>query len=300
MWFKQITFYPINNANALPEIDTLANKLATLPFQPVMGLDWFSEGFSAPQTFSPELVFPADLTWSVALKKSEKVLPASVIREVLNERISEISEQEGRTLSRKEKQILKENIIDELLPRAFTRSHQIHAVCDLRHNFLMVNTANTNKSENLISKMREALGGLDVRLPHTKHSPIELMTRWLSRGQCSGDFELDDFCELKGTGDAAPVIKINKQDLTAEEVVQHLKNGKVVTQLGLIWREQIAFVLAENFTLKRIEYLDIIQEQTEQHGDDPTSLAYASQIIGTEAVSLLISELVKHLGDWVD
>ncbi len=300
MWFKQITFYPINQTDKLPEIDVLADKLATAPFTPVTGLDWFSEGFAAPQSFSPELVFPADFTWSVALKKSEKVLPAGVIREVLDARVAEISEHEGRTLGRKEKQVLKENIIDELLPRAFTRSNQIHAVCDTRHGFLLVNTANANKAENLIAKMREALGGLDVRLPHTKHSPSELMTRWLLQGECAGGFELDDFCELKGTGDTAPIVKINKQDLTADEVVQHVKNGKIVTQLGLVWREQIAFVLAENFTLKRIQYLDVIQEQAEQSGDDAASLAFASQLIGAETLSLLISELVEHLGDWLE
>lgn len=299
MWFKQITFYPIN-IDTLPETDTLADKLATLPFAPVTGLDWFNEGFAAPQAFSPELVFPADFTWSVALKKSEKVLPAGVIREVLDARVAEISEQEGRTLGRKEKQVLKENIIDELLPRAFTRSNQIHAVCDTRHGFLLVNTANANKAENLIAKMREALGGLDVRLPNTQQSPSELMTKWLLRGECAGGFELDDFCELKGTGDTAPIVKINKQDLTADEVVQHVKNGKIVTQLGLVWREQIAFVLAENFTLKRIQYLDMVQEQAEQFGDDAASLAFASQLIGAETLSLLISELVEHLGDWLE
>lgn len=300
MWFKQITFYPINNVDLLPEIDVLADKLATVPFAPVTGLDWYSEGFAAPQAFSPELVFPADFTWSVALKKSEKVLPASVIREILDARVAEISETEGRTLGRKEKQVLKENIIDELLPRAFTRSHQIQAVCDTRHGFLLVNTANAKKAENLVSKMREALGGLDVRLPHTQHSPSELMTRWLLQGTGAGNFELDDFCELKGTGNAAPIVKINKQDLTADEVTQHIKNGKIVTQLGLVWREQIAFVLAENFTLKRIQYLDTMQEQAEQNGDDAATLAWAAQLIGAENLSLLIEELVAHLGGWIE
>lgn len=299
MWFKQLTFYPINHVNTLPEMDVIADKLATIPFTPVTGLNWSSEGFAAPQPFSPELIFPADFTWSVALKKSEKVLPAGVIREILDARVAEIGEQEGRTLSRKEKQILKENIIDELLPRAFTRSHQIHAVCDMRHGLLLVNTANANKSENLLAKMREALGGLDVRLPHTQYSPSELMTRWLLQGECAGGFELDDFCELKGLGETAPIVKINKQDLTADEVVQHIKNGKIVTQLGLIWREQIAFVLAENFTLKRIQFLDVLQEQAEQSGDDAASLAWASQLIGTETLSILITELVEHLGNWM-
>ena len=68
MWFKQISFYPLNKDN-LPELEVLADKLAQSEFAHCQGLDWFSEGFATPVSFSPELVFPADYTWRVALKK---------------------------------------------------------------------------------------------------------------------------------------------------------------------------------------------------------------------------------------
>ena len=97
-----------------------------------------------------------------------------------------------------------------------------------------------------------------------------------------------------------PVVKVSKQDLTADEVVQHVKNGKTVTQLGLVWREQLAFVLTQDFTLKRIQYLDILQEEAETHGDDAASMTFASQILMTEAVSTMLEELVSYLGGWQD
>ncbi len=297
MWFKQISFYPIN-INQLPELDVLADKLAAAEFAPVTGLEWFSEGFAAPHGFSPELVFPADFTWSVALKRSDKVLPAAVIREFVDEKIADIQEHENRTVGRKEKNELKEQITDTLLPRAFTRSSRVYALCDMRHSFLLINQASANKAENMVVKLREALGGLDVRLPHTKQSPTTLMTAWLTAGAAEGGFELDSDCELKGTGDVVPVVKVSKQDLTADEVTQHLKTGKMVTQLGLVWREQIAFVLTADFTIKRIQYLDVLKEQSEQHGDDAASIAFAEQILMAESVSQMILELVSHLGGW--
>ena len=124
------------------------------------------------------------------------------------------------------------------------------------------------------------------------------MTEWLLRGACDGGFELDNSCELKGQGDAAPVVKIAKQDLTADEVRRHLDSGKTVTQLGLVWREQIAFVLTDDFALKRIQYLDVLQEEAEQQGDDAASLAFASQILMAQSLSLMIGELAQHLGSW--
>lgn len=299
MWFKQISFYPLN-VKKLPEWDTLAQKLAAAEFAPIMGLDWYSEGFAAPHHFSPELVFAADFTWSIALKRSEKVLPAAVIREFLDDKINEIQENENRKIGKKEKNELKEHIIDDLLPRAFTRSSKIYAICDTKHGFLFINHASANKTENVITKLREAFGGLDIRLPRTRQSPSALMTDWLLQGAAAGGFELDSECELKGTGDVAPVVKVSKQDLTADEVVQLVKTGKSVTQLGLVWREQIAFVLTADFTLKRIQYLDVLQEEAEQQGDDAASLAFASQILMAQSMSEMLLELVEHLGGWIE
>ncbi|ULJ63075.1 recombination-associated protein RdgC [Wielerella bovis] len=296
MWFKHITFYPII-ADKLPAIDRLPEKLAEYEFAPVTGLDWFSEGFAAPHGFSPELVFAADFTWSVALKKAEKVLPAAVVRDILEDKVAEIQAAEARNIGRKEKQELKEQITDDLLPRAFVKTSRTQAVVDTKHNLLFINAAGA-KAENMLSKLREALGGLEARLPQTQQSPSSLMTDWLLHGVCDAGFELDDSCELKGTGDIVPTVKIAKQDLTADEVTQHVKNGKTVTQLGLVWREQIAFVLTEDFAIKRVQYLDVLQEEAEQHGDDAASLAFASQILMAQSVSTMIMELVGCLGGW--
>ncbi|WP_168166707.1 recombination-associated protein RdgC, partial [Neisseria sp. HMSC061B04] len=64
----------------------------------------------------------------------------------------------------------------------------------------------------------------------------------------------------------------------------------------LVWREQIAFILTQDFTLKRIQYLDSLQEEAENNGDDAASLTFASQILMTEGISLMLEELVTYLG----
>lgn len=297
MWFKQVSFYPLNR-QALPDAGVLADKLQAAAFAPPTGLEWFGEGFAPPQPFSPEPVFAADFTWSAALKKSEKVLPAGVIRELLDEKVAEIQAAEARSVGRKEKQELKERITDELLPRAFVRSSRTRILCDTRSGLLLVDSASANRAEHALSKLREALGGLEARLPHTQTSPQALMSDWLLKGEADGAFVLDDSCELKGTGDVVPVLKASRQDLTAAEIVQHLKSGKQATRLGLIWRDRIAFVLDQDLSLKRIRYLDVLQEEAEGHGDDAESLAFATQIIMAQSLSTLIQELVQCLGGY--
>lgn len=298
MWFKQLTIYPLNK-DKLPDLEMLANKLQEAAFKPCMGLDWDSIGFSSPVSFSPEMVFPAQNTWRIALKKEEKVLPAAVVRDILDEKINEIREIEGRNVGRKEKIELKENITDDLLPRAFTKSSKTEGIIDSQYGFLLINQANSNRAEMLLTKLRDALGGLEAKLPRTQQSPGSLMTEWLLQGSAAGHFELDSDCELKGLGDAAPVVRISHQDLTAEEVINLVKNGKIVTQLGLCWQDRVRFVLTQDFTLKRIQFLDVIQEEAAGHGDDMQSITFASQILMAEALGELLSELVHHLGGWL-
>ncbi|AHN27953.1 recombination-associated protein RdgC [Snodgrassella alvi] len=298
MWFKQLSIYPLNKDN-LPNLETLVDKLTEAQFKPCMGLDWDSIGFASPVSFSPEMVFPAQNTWRIALKKEEKVLPAAVVRDILDEKINEIREAEGRNVGRKEKMELKETITDDLLPRAFTKSGKTEAIIDTQRGLLMINQANANRAEMLLTKLREALGGLEAKLPRTQQSPGSLMTEWLLRGDAAGHFELDCDCELKGLGDAAPVVRISHQDLTAEEVVNLVKNGKVVTQLGLCWQDRVRFVLTQDFTLKRIQFLDVIQEEAAGQGDDMQSITFASQILMAEALGDLLAELVHHLGGWL-
>lgn len=295
MWFKQLSFYPLNKSN-LPTQSVLEGALSDAAFGPCQGLDWFSEGFAAPVAFEQKLVFAANHSLRVALKKEEKVLPSTVVKDILDEKIILIEQGELRVVGRKEKQALKEQITDDLLPRAFTRSSKIQAIFDLERGFLLINHASATKSEALLSQLRQALGGLEASLPRTNLSPSSLMTDWLLAGEAAGNFVLDSDCELKGCGDLAPTIRIFKQDLTAEEVSNHIRNGKTVTQLGLIWDERIRFILTSELTLKRIQFLDVLQEEASQNGDDMPSLTIASQIIMCDSLGILLSELVLHLG----
>lgn len=292
---KQVSVYLLNTDN-IPNLEIIEEKLKKAQLQPCMGLDWDSIGFSNPVSFSSEMVYPAQNTWRISLKKEEKVLPAAVINEILDEKITEIREVEGRNVGRKEKNELKQIITDDLLPRALTKSSKTEAIIGTQYGFLLINQANSNRAEMLLTKLRDALGGFEAKLPRTQQSPSSLMTEWLLRGRAEGHFDLDSDCELVGLGDAAPVVKISRHDLTVEEINNLLRSGKIVTQLGLSWRDRVRFVITQNFTLKRIQFLDVIQEEAAAQADDIESLTFASQILMAETLSELITELIDHLG----
>ena len=297
MWYKNAIIHLLPDGWQLEA--GFAKKLEQAAFTPCMGLDWFSEGFVPPTPFSSDFVFTAQNSNRVCLKHEEKVLPAGVIRDILDERVAEIQEAQVRNVWRKEKQYLKERITDDLLPRALTQSRRTEAIFDTERGYLLVNEASDKRAEQMLIKLREALGGLKVAMPYTRESPSSLMTEWLLQGHAEGDFELGYNVLLKGVGDVVPKVKISKKDLTHPEVIQHAKNGMKVVELELEWREQISFTLTQNFALKRIRFLDVLQEEAEQ-GDDAASLTFASQIIMVEALGEMLDELANLLGGWVD
>lgn len=294
MWFKQCQAYRLPET---PDAAVLAAALDEHRFAPPCGLDWFADGFAVPQPFGDELVFAADKTLGISLKREERVLPGAVIKTVLDEKIAKIEAEETRKVGRKERQELKEQITDELLPRAFTRASRTDAV--LVGGYLLINQTG-NKAENLLSHLREALGGLRAQPTVTRRSASELMTEWLLRGEADGQFELDDYVALVGAGDMGAEIRIKREDLTAEEVVRHVKCGKRVVELGLVWRESVVLVLTQDLTLKRLRYLDHLQEDAQSHGDSGFDLAAASQIISSNALTLILAELAELLGGWQD
>lgn len=296
MWYKNAIIYLLPDGWQLEA--GFAEKLEQAAFTPCMGLDWFSEGFAPPTPFSSDFVFTANSN-RVCLKHEEKVLPSATVRDLVNGKVAEIQEAEARNVGCKEKQQLKEQIVDDLLPRALTKSRRTEAIFDTERGYLLVNEASDKRAEQMLIKLREALGGLKVAMPYTRESPSSLMTEWLLQGHAEGDFELGYNVLLQGVGDVVPKVKISKKDLTHPEVIQHAKNGMKVVELELEWREQISFTLTQNFALKRIRFSDVLQEEAEQ-GDDTASLMFSSQIIMVEALGEMLDELANLLGGWVD
>lgn len=297
MWYKNAIIYLLPDGWQLEA--GFAEKLEQAAFTPCMGLDWFSEGFAPPTPFSSDFVFTAQNSNRVCLKHEEKVLPSATVRDLVNGKVAKIQEAEARNVWWEEKQQLKEQIVDDLLPRALTQSRRTEAIFDTERGYLLVNEASNKRAEQMLIKLREALGGLKVAMPHTRESPSSLMTEWLLQGHAEGDFELGYNVLLQGVGDVVPKVKISKKDLTHPEVIQHAKNGMKVVELELEWREQISFTLTQNFALKRIQFLDVLQEEAEQ-GDDRASLMFSSQIIMTTALGGMLDELANLLGGWVD
>lgn len=294
-WLKQLSFFRLS-ADFVIDLEKLNEALAARPFQPCNGLDWFSQGWTPPASHIDSHLYRQRGYAMVSLHREDKVLPAGVIAQHLEKKVEQIEAEEQRKMGRKEKTALKEQITDDLLPRAFTKPKRTTAYIDSQRGWLIVDTGTASKAENLVSQLREALPPFPAALSRTVIAPHSAMTDWLASGEAPNGFELDADATLQDGSENGAKIKVSRTDLTADEIRQHISTGKQVTELGLIWRERIRFVLTDKLQLKRIQFLDVLQEEASQAGDDLASLFEATFLLMAEELGELIDALVEAMG----
>ena len=261
MWFKNLTLFRFTEPFTLSSSE-VEQKLETLRFRPCGGHDESSFGWTSPLgRGSEQLVHSSNGYIMVCGKKEEKVLPASVINELVQEKIIELETQQARKLSKKERTEIKDELIFELLPKAFSFSRNTYAYIDPKGGWVVVDTASTSKAEDILSSLRKCLTSLPVVPVNTVQKPIIVMTEWLNNNETPKGISIEDECELRSPEEEGGIVRCKKHDLALPEIKHHLETGKQVTNLALNWEERLAFVLNENLSVKRLRFLDLIQEQ---------------------------------------
>src|SRR5690625_644650 len=159
MWFKNLRLYRFTETCTLTPEALLKN-----PFHPCGKMDTKRSGWSPPLGHQgTEYVQAAHGYMMICSKRQEKLLPAAVVNEHLEEKVQEIQAEEGRPVGRKERQTLKDEIIFSLLPQAFSKSARDFAYIAPLEGLIVVNAASAKRAEDLLSQLRESLGSLRVR-----------------------------------------------------------------------------------------------------------------------------------------
>jgi len=262
MWFKNLALYRFTEPFTLAA-DELEEKLSDKRFRPCGSHDEFSFGWTSPiGNASEQLIHASNGFMMLCLKKEEKVIPAAVINEMLQEKVAEKEEQEARKLSKKERTTIKDELIFELLPRAFSFSKKTYAYIDPKGGWMVVDAASAKKAEDLLSHLRKCLGSLPVVPVNTVDKPTVIMTQWLTdNNSIAKDLLVEDECELRSTEDEGSIIRCKRHNLALPEITNHLDNGKQVIKLALNWTDRLSFILDENLAIKRLKFLDLIQDQ---------------------------------------
>lgn len=293
MWFNNAHIYKFTKPFTTSEAELVDSFQAHL-FRPCGSQDQQTQGWVSPIPGTEGLSHSANNNILVCLKTEEKILPSSVIKEALDEKVQLIEAERGQKVGKKEKLTIKEEITQQLLPKAFSRNSRLYAYINVTDQFIVVNSSSANKAENLLSFMRQCLGTLPVLPFKPEGDLMATMTLWVQKDQLPAPFEFAQDIELKALDEEAAVAKLKNHNVTEEEVQLHISNGKFVTKLGLVWSEKSKFVLNEEAVMKQIKFLDIVKEQTEDvPNEDKLAKFDADYAIMTGELNQLILELEK-------
>lgn len=296
MWFKNLQLYRFTQPFEL-DAETLGRQLAEHSFVPCGSQDTSRIGWTPPLgRHGSEFVHAGNGFLMVCLKRQDKLLPAAVVNEALEEKALNFEESEGRKMPAKQRRSLKDEIVFSLLPKAFAKSSLNYAYIAPGDNLLVVNSASAKRAEELLEALRTALGSLAVIPLASKHQPIEVMTRWLNTQPDSG-FSVGEECELRDNADVSCVIRCKNQDLSTNEISSHLKTGMHVSKLALDWQDRLEFVLDEKLIVRRLRFSDVIQEQaSEIEADDVATRFDVDFSIMTLELSGFLKGLIAAFG----
>jgi recombination associated protein RdgC len=297
MWFKNLQIFRLTEGFE-QTAETLEKSLDAQRFRPCGSLEVGVQGWHSPLgNNSRQLCFAGNGCFLICLRREEKILPASVVNEILAEKVEQIEAEEARNVARKEKQQLKDEIFQDLLPKAFTRSSLTFAYIDPSKGWIVVDASSPKRAEDLVSHLRKSLGSLPAKPLSVKQAPSSVMTRWVEGTEVPNDFELSDQCELRDLEEDGGIIRCRRQDLASDEIQNHLKAGKMVVQLAVDWDERISALLTDQPAVKRLRFADeLIEEAADTAGDDSAAIFDADFTLMTLELRKFLDRIVIVFG----
>jgi recombination associated protein RdgC len=218
-----------------------------------------------------------------------------VVKEQLNARLEKIEAETGRRPKGKAAREIKEEIVYELLPRAFPKRSTTLVWIDLKARRVLIGAASGKKADAVATQLVDLFGGLRLAPLQTALSPATAMSAWLSERQAPARFSVDRECELKQPDSEKATVRYARHTLDIDELGEHIKQGKLPTQLAMTWNSRVSFVLTETLALKKIKLLDVVLEDSSP-ADGADSGFDADVAITTGELQHLLPDLIAALG----
>jgi recombination associated protein RdgC len=239
--------------------------------------------------------------WILRLCVETKSVPSAVVRAELETQLAKLEQDTGHRPKGKAAREIKEGIVHTLLPRAFPKQSFTWVWFDIANKRVWIAAASAKKADTIVTRLVDLMGGaLRLTQLQTQLSPATAMAAWLTEKEAPGPFSLDRECELKQGDGEKSAVRYARHSLDINELGEHIRQGKLPTQLAMTWAGRVSFVLTEMLALKKIKLLDgVIEGQNNNNGKADSGFD-TDVAISTGELSKLITNLVDALDGELD
>lgn len=297
MLFKNAKIYQLKGD--ISELDMLFVLMSGSYIQDCSGLEAKRVGWVNPiDHTNSDPAYEVMGCISICMATNKKILPPAVIRKSVDDRVAEIEKQEDRTVRRKEKTQIRDEVVIDMLPKAFQETKYTHAYIDKKRKIIVIDTASANDAETLLSLLRENLGSFKVRPTETNSLPSRIMTDWVRSFSTPTGLYMENEVSLISVGEGdKEKVNIKNIEMDNDEVATHINAGKIVEKLRLCWQENICATFDDSFTLRKIRFLDILQEEIADCEAETVEARFDADIaIMTRELGQMIDDLFKAFG----
>ncbi len=255
MFFRNLVMFRFPTSIDFSEV---AQLLPHAALQPVGALELSSRGFISPfGRDETEQLHHAigDWLW-LTVGGQYKILPAAAVAEALEQKLASIEANEGRRPGGRERKRIKDDLLHEMLPKAFVKSSRHDIFLDMARGVAFVDTSSRKEAENVISDIRGLLGSFPALPLNAEVAPRSVLTGWIAGEPLPSGLALGEECQLEDPMTGGALVRCQHQELRCDEIDKHLDAGKQVTRLQLVLEDNLSLVLSDDLVVRKLRFLD--------------------------------------------
>ena len=289
--FKNALFFRITETLSA---ETLNENLEKMRFRDIGSMDVKSIGFE-PLADDLELIHQVGDICVGTVRVDSKSIPGSALKQLIKARSAKIEAQQGFPPGRKQKREIKEQIIDEQLPKILPTTKRINFM--IFSDLLVVDTSSGAAADMLIELISKCIDPFTVVFLTTEMSPAAAMTEWLLSDEAPTNFTIDQEVEMKSSSETKASVRWLNESANIDQAREHFAQGKLCIKMAMTYSDRMSFALNDKGIITRVKPLDVLitSESDSMDDDQADRLDGEIALIGGE-IYKMITELVEGLG----
>lgn len=297
MWFKSIQAFSLTRSRFFSQID-LEAYLKPFTFSECTSNQLSSFGWISALPNTEQLCHSVNNKDYTLLRyqKETKLLPAAHIKREVAKKVAVMELEFSRYVTKKEKEQIKEDLIFELLPQAFSSQKVVSVYIDNVNELVVVDSASRGEAEDILALLRKCLGTLPVTSFFSGHDIQECVNDWLTGDRDIPEaINIGENVKLSGMGDMKPMATFCNEDVFDNRITSLIREDeRDIDYLQLSFDGCFSMQLNTDGIIKKLKAFDVLQEQNEDiDSDDVIARLDADFVLMTGELTRLFCEFMS-------